>query len=210
VYLIRFLLFCSLITSVQAQPRDIGLLGGGGWLNSVSIRGGLATPTAGFSPGITAGAVLGQDLYEHWSGEIRYLFEERDARLKNGSTTSEFAGQAHVVHYDVIFHAKPRRESLRPYLAVGGGIKLFRGTGSEMAYRPLMEYAYLTRTSEMKPMLVVGAGVRFSLGRRLIARIDFSDQITGFPTKVIAPAPGMAIGGMLHDFVPAIGLSWVF
>jgi len=30
--------------------------------------------------------------------------------------------------------------------AMGGGMKLFRGTGHEQAYQPLMQYGYFTRT----------------------------------------------------------------
>ena len=193
-----------------AQQREIGGLGGGGFLTSATLRGGPAAATAGFSPGYAAGVILGQDLYRHWSGEIRYLYERRDARLGNRGTISEFAAQTHTVHYDVVFHARPRTARIRPYLAAGGGVKLFRGSGVEMAYRPLMEYAYLTRTTELKPVLVVGAGVKFAFAGHLIARIDLRDHITGFPHKVIAPAPGITAGGMFHDLVPAVGLSWTF
>ena len=79
-----------------------------------------------------------------------------------------------------------------------------------MAYRPLMEYAYLTRTQELKPMLTVGGGLKLRLGERILARLDFRDQITRFPRRIIAPAPGMTLGGWLHDFVPTVGLSWMF
>jgi hypothetical protein len=87
-------------------------------------------------------------------------------------------------------------------------MKLFQGTGDEAAYQPLMQYAYLTRTRELKPMLTVGGGVKFHLARRMILHVDLRDQITGFPSQVIAPAPGMAIKGWLHDFVPTVGLGW--
>ncbi len=30
------------------------------------------------------------------------------------------------------------------------------------------------------------------------------------PLPVIAPAPGMTLGGWLHDFVPTVGVSWMF
>ena len=87
-------------------------------------------------------------------------------------------------------------------------MKVFQGAGEEAAYQPLMQYAWLTRTSELKPMLSVGAGLQDYLKRRMVLSFDLRDQITGFPSKVIAPAPGMAIKGWLHDFVPTVGLGW--
>lgn len=210
MYSKRLLLFIAMVLGARAQQREIGILGGGGFLNGAPVEGTATSVTASFSPGPAAGVLIGHDLYSHWSGEIRYLFEERDARLRSSGTAAGFAGQAHVLHYDLVLHARPRQDRVRPYVAVGGGIKIFRGTGAEIAYRPLMEYAYLTRTQELKPMLTVGGGLKFRLGGRMMARVDFRDQLTRFPHKVIAPAPGMTLGGWLHDFVPTVGLSWMF
>jgi hypothetical protein len=206
----RFLLFLAMALWGHAQQREIGVLGGGGFLNGAPVEGAAASVTASFSPGPAAGVLIGQDLYSYWSGEIRYLFEQRDARLRSSATAAGFAGQAHVLHYDLVLHARPRQDRVRPYVAVGGGIKIFRGTGTEIAYRPLMEYAYLTRTQELKPMLTVGGGLKFRLRGRMMSRVDFRDQVTRFPRKIIAPAPGMKLGGWLHDFVPTVGLSWIF
>jgi hypothetical protein len=86
-------------------------------------------------------------------------------------------------------------------------MKVYQGTGQEAAYQPLMQYAWRSRTSELKPMLSLGAGSKIYLKRRIVLRFDLRDQITGFPSKVISPAPGMAINGWLHDFVPTVGLG---
>jgi hypothetical protein len=202
--------FIALVPGARAQQREAGILGGGGFMNGSALRGASTPVTAGFSPGPAVGVLIGHDLYSHWSGEIRYVFEEQDARLRSSGITAGFAAQAHVLNYDLVLHARPRQDRVRPYIAVGGGIKIFRGTGAEVAYRPLMDYAYLTRTQELKPMLTLGGGVKFRLGRRMMARIDFRDQLTRFPHKVIQPAPGMTLNGWLHDFVPTVGVSWVF
>jgi hypothetical protein len=42
----------------------------------------------------------------------------------------------------------------------------------------------------------------------MVLCFDLRDQITGFPSKVVSPTPGMAINGWLHDFVPTVGLGW--
>jgi len=210
VYSKSLLLLVTIVLPAYAQQREAGILGGGGFVNRAVVGGTATAVTASFSPGPAVGILIGHDLYSHWSGEIRYLFEVRDARLRSTGTAAGFATQAHVLDYDLVLHARPRQNRVRPYAAVGGGIKIFRGTGAEVAYRPLMEYAYLTRTQELQPMLTIGGGVKFRLGGRMMARLDFRDQITRFPHKVIQPAPGMTLNGWLHDLVPTMGLSWVF
>ena len=204
----RIFLLLGLFAAAHAQQFEIGALGGGGFANSVAIQ---HTPaSAGLSPGPAAGIVFSHDRYARWSGEIRYLFEERRPRLTSGPVTASFTGQTHAMQYDMVFHTRRREERVQPYLAVGGGIKIFRGTGAETAYRPLMQYGYLTQASEFKPMLAVGAGLKIRVGRRLMARMDFQNQITRFPKKVITPAPGMTLGSWLLDFIPTVGLSWIF
>jgi hypothetical protein len=210
VYSKQLLLLLAFISGAFAQQREVGFLGGGGFLNGLTVQGAAAPVTAGFSPGPIAGFLVGQDLYSHWSGEIRYFFEVRDARLRSNTTQTGFSGQAHALHYDIVFHPRPRQNRVRTYFAVGGGIKVFRGTGAETAYRPLMQYAYLTQTQEMKAMLTVGGGLKFRLRGRMIGRIDLRDQVTRFPRKIITPAPGMTLQGWLHDFVPTVGVSWTF
>jgi hypothetical protein len=59
-------------------------------------------------------------------------------------------------------------------------------------------------------MLTAGGGVKIQLKARLLLRIDVRDQITRFPRKLIAPAPGMSLDGWLQDWVPTVGLSWSF
>lgn len=209
-FVYRNLLLCLVLAAgaVRAQTREIGIIGGGAFLRSIPIQGAPADTSAGFQPGAVGGVLLGQDLYRHWGGEIRYLFEQRSLRVSSGGQTASFAGQAHVLYYDLIYNTRTREERVRPYLAVGGGMKLFRGTGTEEAYRPLMEYAYLTRTRQLEPMLSVGGGVKWAVGKRMVLRIECRDQITPFPNKLIAPAPGMTLKGWLHDFVPTVGLTW--
>ena len=206
----RLVFLLAIALGVRAQQREFGVLGGGSVLNGTPLAGAAASVTAGFSSGPTGGVLIGHDLYSHLSGEIRYLFEKQDARLSSGGAAASFGAQAHVMHYDVVVYARPRQARVRPYLELGGGAKLFRGTGAEVAYRPLMQYGYLTRTRELKPMLAMGGGIKFRISARMIARVDFLDQLTRFPSKVIAPATGMTLGGWLHDFVPTVGVSWMF
>jgi len=183
-------------------------MGGAAFLRGVPIDGAPSDTSAGFAPGVVGGVLLGQDLYDHWGGEIRYLFEQRDPRVSSGGTSATLAGQAHMLGYDLIYHVRSREERVRPYFALGGGMKLFWGTGAEEPYRPLMQYAYLTHERQAEPMVSVGGGVKWPMGKRMALRLECRDQITPFPQKLIAPAPAMAIKGWLHDFVPTVSLSW--
>ena len=97
-----------------------------------------------------------------------------------------------------------------PFLAAGGGMKLYRGTGHEVTYQPLETIALLTKTQQIKPMISVGGGIKMILGPRLVLRAEVRDYITTFPNKIIVPIPGVKANGWLNDFVPMIGISYIF
>jgi hypothetical protein len=96
------------------------------------------------------------------------------------------------------------------FAAIGGGLKVFRGTGKEAAYQPLSQFGYFTKTQALKPMASIGGGVKFYITRNVSLRTEFRDYITAFPKELIAPAPGAKFGSILHDFVPMAGLSYEF
>jgi hypothetical protein len=89
-------------------------------------------------------------------------------------------------------------------------MKVFRGTGKEAAFQPLSQFAYLTRTQEVKPMVSFGGGVKFKLSPRVAMRAEVRDFLTPFPKQVITPAPGAKIGTMLHNIVPLVGISYEY
>jgi hypothetical protein len=210
MYSKRWIILLMLASSGGAQSREIGILGGGGVSNGLSIFGAPVPASTALHAGPVVGVLLGQDLYSHWSGEIRYLFEQREFRVASDGASVGFSGQAHSLHYDLVYQRRTRDQWIRPYAAAGGGVKLFRGTGQETSYRPLMEDAYLTKTLQIQPMLTAGGGVKIQVGSRVMLRIDMRDEITRFPDKIVAAAPGRKIEGWLHDFVPGVGFSWMF
>jgi TPP-dependent trihydroxycyclohexane-1,2-dione (THcHDO) dehydratase len=110
----------------------------------------------------------------------------------------------------MLVHATPREARLRPFIAFGGGIKYYRGTGAEQEFQPLQNFAVLTRTSEWLPMLSVGGGVKFRIAKHALVRFDFRDYMTPFPTRVILPAGGSSVSGWLHDLTPMVGISAFF
>ena len=192
------------------QQWEFGGLGGAGFLNNVNATSSIGSATAGFKTGVTAGAFVGQNLYPHISGEIHYEYFQSNLHIKSGGQEASFSGNAHALHYEIILHTNKKGSRTQFFVAMGAGLKIFRGTGTEASYQPLYQVGAMTKTQQLKPMASVGAGVRFTLANRLYLRTEFRDFITPFPTQVIAPAPGAKFGSLLHDFVPMVGLSYEF
>ena len=193
-----------------AQQWEFGGGAGGSFLPGSGITSPFGSATTGFKGGAAFGAFVGQNLYPHISGELRYGFLQSNLRLASGGTEATFSGNSHVLHYDLILHTNRKESRVQYFGAVGGGLKVFRGTGAEAAYQPLSQYAYFTKTQVMKPMLSVGGGIKYVLRPRVILRTEFRDYVTMFPKELIAPAPGAKFGGILHDFVPMVSVSYEY
>ena len=80
---------------------------------------------------------LGHNMYNHVGGEIRYTFLYNNMKIESGSAKATFGSQAHVFHYDFLIHATPTDAGVRPYVAIGAGVKQYRGTGDEQVPSPL-------------------------------------------------------------------------
>ena len=197
-------------TTCLAQHWEFGGGAGAGFLPGVGVTGAAGPATAGFQPGVAAGAFAGQNLYNHISGELHYAFLQSNLKLQSGGTEATFSGQAHVIHYDVVFHTNRKGSRTQYFAAVGGGLKVFRATGAEAAYQPLSQFGYFTKTQALKPMGTFGVGVRYALKPHVFLRTEFRDYITAFPTAVLTPAPGTKYGSLLHDFVPMVTVSYEY
>jgi len=194
-----------------AQEWEVGGMASYGFYRNVDATNPQGTATAGFGPGAAFGAVLGYSNNSRFSGEFHYAFEMNDLRLSSGGTTATFAGQAHVLGYDLVIHPRLRHAGkVQPFLAVGGGMKIYRGTGGETEFQNLENFALLTKTQQVEPMISVGGGIKVALSQHLLLRAEIRDYLTPFPQNVIAPVPPTRIGGWLNDFVPSIGISYIF
>ena len=194
-----------------AQKWEFGGAGGGGFLSNVDVSGGAgaASATAGFQTGAAFGGYVGFSQYKHIGGEIRYDYLQSNLSLKSGGTEATFSGVAHAVHYDLIFKTARNSGKVQLFAAVGGGVKVFRGTGKEAPYQPLEQYGLFTKTQALKPMASVGGGVKFALSKKVFLRTEFRDYITAFPAEIITPpSSSVKYGKILHDFVPMVGLGF--
>ncbi len=196
--------------SCLAQHWEVGASVGAGFIPGASVTSPQGSAKAGFQTGVSFGAFVGQNLYRHLSGEVRYAFMQRNLKLSSGGQDATFSGRQHAVHYDLLIHPSRKESRMMPFAIVGGGLKVFQGTGKEAAFQPLSQFGYFTKTTEVKPLISVGGGVKFAIAQHVNLRAEFRDFITMFPKEIIAPAPGAKFGRMLHDFVPMIGISYEY
>ncbi|HVP49313.1 MAG TPA: hypothetical protein VMT32_22125 [Bryobacteraceae bacterium] len=191
------------------QEWEIGAAAGYGLYRNASVDAPDGKATAGVRNRFALSGVLGQDLFEFFSGEIRYLYQDGDPFLSASGAKANIQGQSHAIHYDVLAHFSRRESRIRPYLAVGLGAKWYVVSGPENPTQPLGDIAHLTNTNEFKPLLTAGGGVKLRFGS-LLVRLDFRDYITPFPKKVIAPAPFATARGLFQQFTPMVGVSYSF
>jgi hypothetical protein len=196
--------------AAQAQEQyELGGLAVFSLYKSANVASGPTTGSVGFQPGVAGGGFIGHIMNDRLGGEIRYLYAWNKLRLKSNGESTNFNAQSHIVNYDLLIYPTSAERRWRPFVAVGGGVKVFQGTGTENFLQPLSNLALLTKTDETLPTLDFGAGVRIQMGGNKVFRIEFRDYITEVP-KVFDAAPGARISGILHHWVPAFGFSWTF
>jgi hypothetical protein len=195
-------------TACFGQQWEYGAGAGGSFLPMLSVSSPAGSASAGFQPGFAAAAFVGQRYSEHISGEVRYTYFGNAMKLSSGSQNTTFSANAHAIYYDVLLKTRERESRAQYYAVVGGGMKIYRGTGTEQAYQPLSQFAYLTKTQKVEPMASIGAGVKFRLGPHMAMRAEIRDFMTPFPKALVTPAPGAKIGSFLHDIVPMVSISY--
>ena len=191
---------------------EIGAVGLISTYTKVDVDGRSSTGRVGPGFGPSGGFVLGQTMGARgrWGGEFSYIYFKNDLKLEGNGESVEFGAQSHAVHYDVLYYLSGKNAKVRPYVAAGFGVKVYQGTGSEEPFQPLTDLALLTKSSEAMPTGDFGAGVKIQMGKNWFFRIEFRDYISGIPRKVIAPAPGADIDGILHHWAPFFGITWIF
>jgi hypothetical protein len=199
--------FLSLLPAAMAQKWEIGGGVGTGFYTSHDVTSPAGTASAKIGSNIAATAWVGNRSAKHWGGELRYNFQRGDLLLRQASTEASFGASSHALHYDFLYHFHDSEYSVRPFVAFGGGIKMFRGTGQEVLVQPLSRIALLTRAQDMVPMASVGAGFKVRLSDSVHLRLDVHDFMTPFPKEVIVPNGG-SITAWMHDIVPMVGIMF--
>jgi hypothetical protein len=195
---------------LSAQHWEVGGSAGYGFFKQTSVSNGAATGTAGFDSGFAAGGLLGNDMSRYIGGEVRYTYRKDDLQVKSGSTKATAGAQSHALHYDVLIHGTKVGSAIRPFLAAGAGVKIYRGTGAEPSFQPLSNLVVLTHTTEAQPLVSLGGGVKFAVSRRALVRLDLRDYATPLPNNLLAAPNTTKLGGWIHDFVFLVGISSTF
>lgn len=198
------------MSSGLAQQYDVGGLIGYGFYRDARVNSAGGTAAAGIRNRFAAGAVVGEDLYEHFAGEIRYIYHDGDPFISAGNVRGNIQGQSHAFQYDVLFHLYERDRKLRPFVSVGVGAKYYRVTGPEPNPQPLPKIAELIKVSQWRVLADVGFGVKYRLRDHVMVRADFRDEITPFPKRIFAPAGSGTDRGLFQQFTPMVGVGYWF
>src|SRR5215471_19152280 len=98
-------------------------MGGGmgyGIYHNASIISANGTAEAGIRNRFAATGYVTEDLFDRFSGEIRYVYHDGDSFLQSGSTRGIVQAQSHTLTYDALIQFRPRGERIRPF--AGGGL----------------------------------------------------------------------------------------
>jgi hypothetical protein len=210
--LCSFTLAVTISSVCQAQPWELGAIGGYGWYHDSSITNGLGSAQAGIPARAAFGVTFTQNMYNYVGGEIRYLFRFGGPDLKSSGIEANLDGHTNLVTYDFLFYTSPKESSIRPYIAVGAGIKVYTSLGSRFLdlNQPLANLALLRPVNQVEPAISFGGGMKFPMPKRTQLKVDFRAYMTPLPDQLFRPIGPSVIRGWLYDFVPLAGISYVF
>jgi len=194
-----------------AQKWEVGFGAGGSFLTSETITNPAGNANATRDPGLALSAWLDNNIGSGvFGGELRYDYEEGDLKLSSGGTTVKFGSMSNAVHYDFTYHFASAESPVQPFIAAGGGVKWYSGTGAEQVYQPLSDIAVFSDVRDLRPLVSIGAGVKFAIAKSTMLRLEVHDYLTPFPSTLVAPVTGSSVGGWLQDFVVMAGVSFAF
>ncbi len=201
------LILLGVLSPAMAQNWEAGGAVGFGFYRSTAINGPGAG-SAGFGPRFALSAMAGKALAGRFAVEGRYIYQDGDLQIRGRGTQANLDGDSSAVLGDLVYSLVGPHAPLRPYIAAGGGIKVYRGTENPAPDEPLMDLALLHRATQTVGLLSYGGGVKWRFGEHWLVRLDVRDNVSPFPDRIISAASGMRVNRWLHDFVPMLGLSW--
>jgi hypothetical protein len=193
-----------------AQHWEAGGLGAYGFNLDTTVKNSSGSATTGLQHGAAFGAFAGSNDYNHFGGEASYMYRLSDLTVSGGGRQATLSGHSQFLDFRLVYHFVRREAHVRPFVAIGGGLAMYTGTGQPNASQPLNSFVALTDTRETRPMLSGAAGVKVLFSKHVALRVEVRDYTTQFPTRVIAPATGASISGWMHNFLPMAGVAYTF
>ena len=207
--------FLAAVTA-SAQQWDVGMIGGYGVGNSITVKRDDGTSAnTGFRDGAAFGVYGGEDTYRYWSGEVSYMYRQSTLKENTSAVSETFAAHSHIVTGALLAHFAPRESRVRPFLSAGGGVRLVVANGREGVPQPLCVtgnscFAALTATHQLQAVAVVGGGVKFRLTKHLGMRAEVRDFVSGKPREVIVPGPKATLSGVPLDYIGTVSLGIIW
>lgn len=191
-----------------AQRWEFGGAGGASFYNKQSIAAPAGSVDAKFNPGFALSAYFGQ-IGNRLGGEMRYDFHINEMELAGLGRSVKMDGRSQSFNYNVLVYFAKSDSKVRPYVLGGAGMRYYQGTSSAGIVQPLMSTAVLTNTSQWKPLIVAGGGVRIAASQHVHIRAEFRVNMTETPTEIITPVGGK-LDGWYFNFAPMVGISYVW
>lgn len=207
LYLCVILLGSAAATG-SAQEWYVGATGGYAFAPSLTVKNATGSADTGLDNGYAVGAFFGDEMYDRWGGEARYLYRQSDLKVQSGGVSAHFGGNTNILTGDILWHARPRESAIRPFVAFGAGVRFLDGTGIESASQPLGRFAALTHTRETLAVGDFAVGIKANFRRSWQFRAEVHDYLSPAPGKVIAVAPGSSLSGWLNDIVGTASIAY--
>ena len=190
-----------------AQNWEVGGGAGYGDYHNGSIISTGGTASAGVKNRFAASGYVSEDMYQHFSGEVRYVYHDGDTFLSSGGVLGTVQAQSHTFTYNMFVHAFPRKSRVRPFFGGGVGGKYYESTGPAPVPQPFPKIAGMTTRSQWKPAFDFGGGVRVRVTDHFTVRGDLYDYITTFPNNLFVPVANATTRGIFHQVTPLFGLG---
>ena len=204
---LKLLVGLWMVGACGAQNWEAGGGAGYGSYHNGSIISSGGTADAGVRNRFVVTGYVTEDLFDHFSGEVRYVYHDGDTFLSSGAVKGTVQAHSHAMMYDAQIQFKPRGARIRPFVGGGFGAKYYESTGPTPVPQPLPRIAGITSQSQWKPLFDLGGGVRVRIMDHLTVRGDLHDYITVFPNRLFAPVANATTRGIFHQITPMFGIG---
>lgn len=201
------LLLVVVASGAFAQTWQATASVGFGKYHYVGLQGPDGSGEAGIGARYVLDAAIGRALGQHFALEGAWTFQDGDFEIKSGGQKTAFDAHANSFHGDLFYYFRGRNARLRPFVDGGVGVKVYQGIET-VRPRPLADFGAFAHATDDRALLIVGGGVDWRLTGRWAIRAGIREFATPFPSSVIVPAPGVSVGGWLHDVVATVGIQF--